>query len=239
MRQRGEGGERRAPPACAIGVRLAPYGSNPEILRPIAHEDQRRRPKTTTAAPATTSAAVRQPRRSTSCASSGRNTSCPVAFAAESAPSTSAAPRVEPARGDDRGEHHRGDARAGADAARPRAASSATGCCICVVSATETASSATAPATRRRSPQRSIADAANGPISPNSAMLMATAAEMTARLQPNSCFERDHQEARRRADAGRDEQDHEGHERDDPRVVNARSGGRFDHGVSRHAENLS
>ena len=31
-----------------------------------------------------------------------------------------------------------------------------------------------------------MTDAANGPISPNSAMLMATAPEMTARFQPNS-----------------------------------------------------
>ena len=60
-------------------------------------------------------------------------------------------------------------------------------CCMRVVSATEMASNATAPATRRRSPQRCMADAANGPIRPNSAMLIATAAEMTVRLQPNSC----------------------------------------------------
>ena len=56
-----------------------------------------------------------------------------------------------------------------------------------VVSATEMARSATAPATSRRSPQRCMADAAKGPIRPKSAMLIATAAEMTVRLQPNSC----------------------------------------------------
>ena len=59
-------------------------------------------------------------------------------------------------------------------------------CCIRVLSATETASSAIAARIRRRTPQRFIADAANGPISPNRAMLMATAAEIAARLQPNS-----------------------------------------------------
>ena len=40
--------------------------------------------------------------------------------------------------------------------------------------------------TERRRPHRSIADAANGPMRPNNAMLIATAAEMAARLQPNS-----------------------------------------------------
>ena len=59
-------------------------------------------------------------------------------------------------------------------------------CCIRVVSATEIASSATAARISRRSPHRFIADAANGPIRPNSAMLIATAAEIAARLQPNS-----------------------------------------------------
>jgi hypothetical protein len=58
--------------------------------------------------------------------------------------------------------------------------------CIRVVSATEAASSATAPRMTRRTPHRSMTDAANGPMSPKSAMLIATAEEMTARLQPNS-----------------------------------------------------
>ena len=58
--------------------------------------------------------------------------------------------------------------------------------CMRVVSATEIPSSATAHRTTRRNPQRSITDAANGPIKPNSAMLIATAPEMTARLHPNS-----------------------------------------------------
>ena len=57
---------------------------------------------------------------------------------------------------------------------------------ICVVSATDTASSASAIATRRRTPQRSMADAAKGPINPNRARLMATAPEIAVRLQPNS-----------------------------------------------------
>ena len=35
-------------------------------------------------------------------------------------------------------------------------------------------------------PRRSITEAAKGPIKPNSAMLIATAAEIAARLQPNS-----------------------------------------------------
>jgi hypothetical protein len=55
-----------------------------------------------------------------------------------------------------------------------------------VVSATDTASSATAARISRRMPHRFIAEAAKGPIRPNSAMLIATAAEMAARLQPNS-----------------------------------------------------
>ncbi len=58
--------------------------------------------------------------------------------------------------------------------------------CICVVNATDTESKATAPRITRRTPHWSITDAANGPMSPKSAMLMATAVEMTARLQPNS-----------------------------------------------------
>jgi hypothetical protein len=57
---------------------------------------------------------------------------------------------------------------------------------ILVVSATDTASSDSASSTMRRRPQRSIADAANGPINPKSAILIATAAEMTVRLHPNS-----------------------------------------------------
>jgi hypothetical protein len=55
-----------------------------------------------------------------------------------------------------------------------------------VVSATDPASSAMAASSTRRTPHRSITDAANGPIKPNNAMLIATADEITARLQPNS-----------------------------------------------------
>ena len=193
--QRGE--RRQRAPAARVGDPAArPYGSSPRSCRPVAHEDQhddedddrragddqrRRR-------------AIRC--RSTTPASSGRNTSCPVAFAAESAPSTSAAPRVEPARRHDRGQHHRRDAGAGADADAPQQRHLPLVAACGVVSATETASSAQRARTRRRRPQRSIADAANGPMSPNSAMLMATAAEMAARLQPNSALERHHQHAR-------------------------------------------
>ena len=45
---------------------------------------------------------------------------------------------------------------------------------------------AIAPRTTRRNPHRSMTDAAKGPMSPNSAMLIATAPEITARLHPNS-----------------------------------------------------
>ena len=58
--------------------------------------------------------------------------------------------------------------------------------CIRVERATDAASSARAASMTRRRPHRSITDAANGPISPKSAMLIATAAEITARFQPNS-----------------------------------------------------
>ena len=141
--------------------------------------------KTARAAAATTSAAVRQPRVSTIPASSGRNTSCPVALAAESAPSTT--PRfwsnqrvatiaastidVTPVP---------------APTSTPHSSISCHSACMRVEAATEAASSSSAPSTTRRSPQRSITAAANGPINPKSAMLTATAAEMTARLQPNS-----------------------------------------------------
>ena len=55
-----------------------------------------------------------------------------------------------------------------------------------VDSATAEAIRASAPSTTRRSPQRSITDAAKGPINPNSAMLTAIEAEIIARLHPNS-----------------------------------------------------
>ena len=57
---------------------------------------------------------------------------------------------------------------------------------IWVVRPTPTANSPSAPRMTRRSPHRSMTDAANGPMSPKSAMLMAMAEEMTVRLQPNS-----------------------------------------------------
>jgi hypothetical protein len=58
---------------------------------------------------------------------------------------------------------------------------------ICVDTATAALISASAPSTTRRRPQRSITEAANGPINPNNAMLTAIDAEITARLHPNSC----------------------------------------------------
>ena len=141
--------------------------------------------KTITAAPDTTSAAARHPCRSTMRARNGRNTSCPVAFAADSAPST--VPR--------RASNHRVATTAASTidvtpvpvpTHTPHNSVICHWLCICVVSPTETARSASATTTRRRIPHRFIADAAKGPMRPNSAMLIATAAEMAARLQPNS-----------------------------------------------------
>ena len=68
----------------------------------------------------------------------------------------------------------------------PQSSSSCHSVCIRVETATDAVSSASAASTTRRRPQRFITEAANGPISPNSAMLTAIATEMVARLQPNS-----------------------------------------------------
>ena len=142
-------------------------------------------PRTTSAAAATTSAAVRQPRVSTTPASSGRKTSCPVALAAESAPRTT--PRFS--------SNHRVATIAASTidvtpvpvpTSTPHSSISCHSACMRAEAAIEAASSSRAPSTTRRSPQRSITAAANGPIKPNRAMLTATAAEITARLHPNS-----------------------------------------------------
>jgi hypothetical protein len=58
-------------------------------------------------------------------------------------------------------------------------------------------------------------------MSPNSAMLMAMAAEIAVRLHPNSCFERHHQHTWRGADTARDDEHEEGDRGDDPGVVEA------------------
>ena len=98
---------------------------------------------TTTAPPATISAAARQPLCSTTRARSGRNTSCPVALAADSAPSTM--PR--------RSSNHRVATTAASTidvtpVPVPTNTPHSSVIChwlrICVVSATETASSASA-----------------------------------------------------------------------------------------------
>ena len=175
----------------------------------------------------TTRVAARQPRCSATLASIGRNTSCPVALAADSAPSTS--PR--------RASNQRVATTAastidvtpvpGADAARPRAASAAIGFCICVRERDGARRAARRAArTTRRRPHRSITDAANGPMSPNSAMLMATAAGDDRPVPAELRLERHHQHARRRANAGRDEQDDERDRRDDPGIVETRPGAR-------------
>ena len=174
----------RAIGAAVVASARWPYGRSPR-----SSGRSRRKisatPKTATAAPATTSAAARHPCRSTTPASSGRNTSWPVALAAESAPSTT--PR--------RASNHRVATTAASTidvtpvpvpTHTPHSSVICHWLCIRVVSATETASSASAATTRRRMPHRFMADAAKGPMRPNNAMLMATAAEIAARLQPNS-----------------------------------------------------
>ena len=55
-----------------------------------------------------------------------------------------------------------------------------------VVAATAPVITASAASRTRRTPNRFITAAANGPISPNSAMLIATANEIAVRFHPNS-----------------------------------------------------
>ena len=141
--------------------------------------------KTTTAAAVTASAAVRQPCASISRASIGRKINCPVAFAADSTPVTR--PR--------RASNQRVATIAASTmdvtpvpvpTQTPQSSISCHWLRIVVVSATEIASKPTAARITRRMPKRSITDAANGPIRPKSAMLMATAPEIAARFHPNS-----------------------------------------------------
>jgi hypothetical protein len=118
-------------------------------------------------------------------ASIGRNTSWPVAFAADSIPSTR--PR--------RASNQRLATMAASTidvtpvpvpTSTPHNSVNCHEVFIPVVSVTAVPSSAMAASTTRRSPHLSITDAANGPRRPKSAMLMATAAEMTVRSHPNS-----------------------------------------------------
>ena len=142
--------------------------------------------KVTAPAAATTNVALRHPLDSVIFASAGRNTSWPVALAAESAPNTR--PR--------RSSNHRVATTAArtmevtpvpAPTSTPQNSMSCHWVCMRVESATAATSSAIAASTIRRSPNRSMTEAANGPIRPKSAMLIATASEMIARFHPNSC----------------------------------------------------
>jgi len=71
-------------------------------------------------------------------------------------------------------------------AIKPHSTKNCHGCVISADNAAPSASSASAAATVRRTPKRSNIPAANGPMSPNSAMLTAIAADIVAGLQPNS-----------------------------------------------------
>jgi hypothetical protein len=141
--------------------------------------------KTTAAAPETSSAAERHPFDSTRAASDGRKINCPVALAADRMP------RTRPRRSSNQ--------RLAMMAANtievtpvpvptstPHNSVSCHCARICVVNATDAHSSARAARITRRTPSRSITDAANGPIRPKRAMLIATAEEIAARLHPNS-----------------------------------------------------
>ena len=68
----------------------------------------------------------------------------------------------------------------------PHSRYSCHGCVTSGVSSAEHAISARAVVTTRRSPIRSASAAENGPLRPKTTRLIATAAEIVARLQPNS-----------------------------------------------------
>ena len=70
--------------------------------------------------------------------------------------------------------------------ATPQSTSSCHGACICVVSVELIAIVPSAITITRRMPKRSYRPAANGPPRPYSTRLIATAAEIVARDQPNS-----------------------------------------------------
>ena len=71
-------------------------------------------------------------------------------------------------------------------------------------------------------PQRSIAEAANGPMSAEERDVDGDGGRDGRAAPAELRLERHHQQARRRADAGGDEEDREGDERDDPGVVQSR-----------------
>ena len=161
-----------------------PYGRSPRSAgrsRMNSHTST----KTIAAAAATINAADRQLDDSTTVASGVRKINCPVAFAADNIPMTS--PR--------RASNQRvATTAASTIAVTPVPAPTTTphnrknchSADICDDNATAPAISASAPSTTRRRPHRSITDAANGPIKPNSAMLTAIEAEISVRLHPNS-----------------------------------------------------
>ena len=141
---------------------------------------------TSSATPATTSTATRQPRTTTSDASSGRNSSCPVAPLAVSRPITRprrwtnqrlatiapSAKAVEPVPN---------------PTIRPQSRSSCQEACIAVVRLMAVATISSAATMTRRIPKRSIRAAANGPHRPYRNRLIETANEIVTRFQPNSC----------------------------------------------------
>src|SRR5579862_7584761 len=163
---------------------VCPYGSSPTSAGRLRMNSQTST-KTRPAAAATIDAAARQPDDSTTVASGVRKINCPVAFAADSVPMTS--PR--------RASNQRVAITAASTiAVTPVAVPTTTphnrknchSVDILVDKATAPAISASALSTTARRPHRSITDAANGPMTPNSAMLTAIDAEMVVRLQPNS-----------------------------------------------------
>jgi hypothetical protein len=161
-----------------------PYGSRPTSAGRSASSSSTSG-TTARAAPATTSAAVRQPERSASTATSGRKTSCPVALPAVRMPVTSPRDRVN---------HRLATVAAKTSAIEPvpRPTSTPqhrTSCQLAVmktVSPLPAATTHSAVATTRRMPNCSMSAAANGAVSPNSSRLTLTARETVAVDQPNS-----------------------------------------------------
>src|SRR4051794_24682889 len=163
---------------------VPPYGTAP-TSRGRSRSSHATSGTTASAATVVASAAVRQPQRPSAQATSGRNTSCPVAPPAVRMPDTS--PR--------RATNQRPVTVAPSDSAIepvPRPTSrphSSTSCQLAVmntVSPLPVAVISSATTTTRRMPKRSMSAAANGAVSPYSAMFTATAAEMVDTDQPNS-----------------------------------------------------
>jgi hypothetical protein len=163
---------------------VPPYGATPRS-RGRSRSSQATNGATASAAAAVPRAAGRQPHLSSTTATTGRNTSCPVAPAAVSTPDTS--PR--------RTTNQRPVTVATSDIAIdpvPRPTSTPQhriSCQLAVmntVSPLPTATTSSAETTTRRMPNRSIRAAANGAVSPYSARLIATAAEIVDSDQPNS-----------------------------------------------------